>query len=152
MTRKQLQKLLDSLNYGSTYIADNFEIPPKGKTKGKVELFTLGEYATTEEVKQEYENKGLVPDLYAVIAYLKDNPDVLEEKEFIGVQLERNNYCMFDRWDVRRRVYCLRYVNDWYDNGWFAGVRKSSDTGKLGTRKAEDMTDKCKNKVEAIAP
>ena len=137
VNRKQtIGQAIDSLGYDTKYI--NSDVAKTLKNKGpktvEVEMFTLGKEATNEEVRQEYDKRGLVADPFATIALLKKQPALLEEKKYIVVQLEGNDYIAFGRW-LERYVYCRRLVSGWFGRWWFAGrkISKSLDSRSLGS-------------------
>lgn len=129
-----LQQKIKSLGFKYEYIDDEVadSIKSSGIT-GEVELFKLNRYATPAELQTEYEKRGLVPDFFAVIDWMKENPKELDEKKYIAVQQSDNSDLTFNRWDDGRRVSCGRDGHGWRVGWWFSGVRKLPlETGKLG--------------------
>lgn len=138
INRKQtIKQVIDSLKFEYQYINPDVRVPNQGAEEIKsidIEFFNLGKYATNQEVIDEYQKRGLEPDVFAVIQYLKENPKELEEKKWIAVKLGREDYLTFNRdFFDERHVNCNR-INSFWDGGWwFTGVRKSLDTRELGT-------------------
>lgn len=126
INRKQtIQQAVDSLKYESVYINPDVKIPNIGPKDIELEFFTLGKDATNDEIRAEYEKRGMVPDFFATIAYLKEHPEVLEEKKYIGIQLEGNCCAIFRRWDGRRSVRVRQRGSGWGGHWWFPCRRKS---------------------------
>ncbi len=133
INRKQtLKQAISSLGY-KEYLNDKVveSIKNTGNKNVEVEFFTLSKYVTIQKVLDEYKKRGLIPDPFAVIQYLKENPEFLDKKRYIGVQLTDNRFVTFHRLLGERDVNCGRSDHDWLDLWWFAGVRKSG-TEKLG--------------------
>lgn len=138
-----IKQLLNKLPFENKYL--NEEVVKNLKNEGpeevEMEFFQLAKYAINSEVLEEFKKRNLIPDAGALITYVLDNPKILEEKKYIGVQLEDNNYLTFDRWRGRRGVRCDRDGNGWYDGWVFGGVRKSSDPVTLGTSAVLEFLD-----------
>lgn len=134
INRKQtLKQALKKLGYNQ-YINSDVEVPLVGDKKVEVELFTLGKYASQEEIKQEYQKRNLVADPLAIITLLIKHPKILlEEKRKIGIPLEGNDYMTFGLWDGGRCVSVDRFDDGWGDDCWFGGSRKFLDTKVLDT-------------------
>lgn len=123
-----IKELIDKLGY-KQYLNEEVvkTLKNTGPKIGEIEFFKLNKTTTVSEVEKEYQTRNLVPDLGAVLACLIENPKMLDEKNWIGVQMEDNCFATFDRWDGERRVNVLRYDDRWDGNYWFAGRRKSSE-------------------------
>jgi hypothetical protein len=123
--KKSIEQLIKKLGY-KEYIDENIlkTLKNKGPKEGEIEFFTLGKYVSNTELLKEYETRGLTPDLGATITYLIENPQVLDEKKYIGIQLEDNSFAAFFRWDDGRYVYVRRIGHVWFDFWWFIGVKK----------------------------
>lgn len=120
-----------------------------------VEFFTLGRTVTNDEVLDEYKRRGLVPDVLAVIAYLKENPKFLDKKKYIGIQLNEDNHVTFYHGDGVRGVLVGRGDVVWNDSWLFGGVRKSLDTRTLdpfdiGLLKRIKALEEWRTKIEKI--
>lgn len=132
--KSTIKELLKILNYkewlDQSVLAT---LKNEGEKEVELEFFKLDKYVSISELQKEYESRNLSPDLGATIQYLIKNPKVLDEKKYIGVQMEDNKYATFSRHVDERGVYVYQNVYDWRGGWWFAGVRKSSETKALGT-------------------
>lgn len=101
-----------------------------------LEFFTLDKYVTESELDKEYESRGLAPaSPFDLCTYDLANPDKMDEMQYVATQWKDGanwNYAAFRRWDGERRVCVYRGGCRWRVHWWFAGVRKSSDTGPSG--------------------
>lgn len=133
-TKMTLEQQIKTLGFEDNYIdLDVVKEIKDPKTKGEIEFFQMGKTATNQEVLNEYEKRGLIPDPFVFIKYLKKNPKILDEKKYIGIQLENSIYVAFDGWDGERRVGRGRSDGGWGGGWWFAGRRpRKSSTWKLG--------------------
>lgn len=135
-TAKQALRGLGYKKYVKESVVKTFK--NEGKVNCEIELFYLGKYATNKEVEQEYKKRDLVPDFYATVAFLKKNPEILEEKKCIGVNYSDNKFANFRHWVS---FICCKVVVDSCDAGWdgrwwFAGLRKS-DLSSIETKPSE---------------
>ena len=128
--KKTIKKLISELGY-TKYINNAVleTLKNEGDTEVEVEFFKVGKYISLPELIKEYKKRGIVPDIGAVIQYLKENPETLDDKKWIAVQLEDNSCVFFDRWSGERGVDVDRSGYGWRDYWWFGGVRKSSALG-----------------------
>lgn len=134
---RELINELESKGFKKWYINDEVldSLENKGPKTGEVEFFNLGKYATNSEVIQEYEKKGLEPDIGAVLTHLISKPSEVDDK-WIAVQMPDNSYVyVFRGSGVVRVVFVHRFDRGWGDGWWFAGRRKSS---KLETKTSLD--------------
>ena len=143
---------IKSLGYDNEYINEKVakSIKPS-KIKGTIEFFKLDRIVSTSELIEEYEKHGLVPDAFAFIDYLKENSEILDEKEYIALQYPDNSYLRFNRWDGERYVYCSRFDHYWSGFWWFSGVRKSGtrNRGALDS-KAIRLLDDLEKQVDEM--
>lgn len=122
-----IKELIKKLGY-KEYLNEDVlaELKNEGEKNVDVEFFKLGKYISPSDLLKEYETRKLIPDVGAVVTYLIENPNVLDEKEWIGVQLADNAFAAFDRWGGGRKVYVYRDDRDWNDYWWFSGAKKQS--------------------------
>lgn len=102
---------------------------PRGKgDEVEVYFFNVGRYVSDDEAENEFDLRGLKPaDPYALaavneadLAFADGHPNATHWKDANGKWC----YAVFDRWDGERHVHVSRYGDDWFDDWWFAGVRK----------------------------
>lgn len=101
---------------------------PKGEgDEVEVTFFKLGRYVSDADLAKEYEARGLKPDQYAQAAVNEADPGFADEHPN-GSHWQRTdggyNFLAFGRWHDERGVHCRRDDLDWFDDWWFAGVRK----------------------------
>lgn len=120
------KEFLKSLPY-KLYVDDEVveTMPMDG---GVCEFFRLDKYLSDNELQNEYENRGLVPA--SVFALLSTPQGKLDKMRYVGTHWKDSKgkwcFCTFRRWDDgERSVIVDRNDNDWDDDWWFAGVRKS---------------------------
>lgn len=131
INRKQsIQKMLEATNRIQYIEKDVLATFPKYKTKTvELEFFKLDKYITCQELQDEFDKRGLIPDPQALLQLAVDNQGFLDEEKYVVTQWKDNDgkwcYTAFTRWDDERDVFVSRRGNGWYDDWWFAGVRKS---------------------------
>src|SRR5258708_16975952 len=84
-----------------------------------MEFFKPSKYLTNQEVLEEYKSRNLEPDLGALIKLLTQQPELLEEKIYIGIQLKDNIFAYFYRSGAVRCLDVYRYADVWYGSNLF---------------------------------
>lgn len=115
---------------------------PTGKIVDDIQFFTLGKYVTDEELDKEYESRGLEP---ATIDCLNNFDskyrNVLDEKKYVATHWKDANgkwcYATFNRWFGKPMVNVYRNDDGWFDDWWFASVRKT-DSNKSDTQPSSE--------------
>lgn len=132
VNRKQtLKEAIDSLGYEYVCISPDVKVENKGEEDVEIELVNFGKNMTNEGLRTEFKSRGLESDLFATIQYLKENPDVLKEKKYIGVLLDGSFFAAFRWWLDGRDVSVDQFDNCWGDGWFFPLVRKSLKSKKL---------------------
>lgn len=148
--KKTIKELLDQLGY-KQYINESVlkTIKNEGEKEVEVEFFNLGKYATNLEVLEEYKKRNLVPDVGALITYLIENPQMLDKKYYIGVEMENNVFVSFLRWGDEHGVSVGQSDRGWRDEAWVGGRRKSStlETSELSETLPLVLCPKCKQEI-----
>lgn len=87
--------------------------------KGKLEYFTLGRFASTQEVADEYKKRGLVPAHPLALAAVAE-----KDGRFLATQWHSDGWCcaVFGRWGGGREASVNRFGLDWRGRWLFAGV------------------------------
>ena len=94
-----------------------------------VEFFKLGYGSSPDELAQEYEERGITPDPYAVCQANTDDPAFADSHPNAVQWRDANGnlcYAAFGRDGGERHVSVRRDGDDWGDGWWFGGVRKLS--------------------------
>lgn len=119
------QEALDStkrIQYVNQEVLGN--MPPG--TGSEVTFFKLNGYATAKEIDTEYNTRGLIASPVDVCAFDVENPEKMDEMEYVGTQWKdgSGNWCFaaFLRFRGERSVYVDRNYDGWNDRWWFAGV------------------------------
>ena len=103
------------------------EMPREGLAEDRVGFFDLDYDATPDQLDQEYERRGMKPDLYAVAQAMADDPAFADERP-VAVQWRdakgRACYAIFRRWSGKRRVGVGRFDGRWPRGFRFGGARK----------------------------
>ena len=101
---------------------------PRGEgNEGETVFFKLDRWVSDDELKKEYELRGLIPEVPYTLAainaadpaFADNHPSVTHWRDAGG----RWCYVAFRRWHDERRVYVRRYDGQWHDSWWFAGRR-----------------------------
>lgn len=105
------------------------ETMPRGEgEQTEVVFFTLGRYISDDDLKKEYEKRGIKPaDPYSLAAINRDDPAFADAKPNCTHWKDGDGkwcYAAFSRWHGGRRVDVIRNDRDWYGTWWFAGLRK----------------------------
>lgn len=115
------------------YVTDSVvgTMPRGDGEEAEVHFFNLGRYVNDLELDKEYELRGLKPaDPYSLAAVNEDDSAFADEHPNGTHWKDANGkwcYAAFSRWRDERRVlvaHVRRYDRDWYDDWWFAGLRK----------------------------
>lgn len=93
-------------------------------------FFKVGRWLTVQELDAEYTLRNLdAADPFSLAAvneadpaFAEERPNATQWKDAQG----KHCYATFRRWDDKRSVHVYRYGSDWYDDWWFAGLRKSA--------------------------
>lgn len=121
------QQVLDATGRNQYTDRGAVETMPKGEGKEvDVYFFNLGRYVSDDELEEEYELRGLVPDPYAQAAVNEANPAFSDEYPN-GCHWKYDgkwHFATFDGWPVVRHVHVRRYDAAWRGYWWFCGVRK----------------------------
>ena len=122
------QQMLDATDRTQHTTASVVASMPRGSGEEvDVYFFRLGRFVTDDELAQEYEHRGLVPDQYAQ-GQVNKKDSVFADKYPNGSHWKDadGNWCYFAfrRWYVRRVVHVRRRGGVWGGAWWFAGVRK----------------------------
>ncbi|HEX9503590.1 MAG TPA: hypothetical protein VF974_04700 [Patescibacteria group bacterium] len=143
-----IKQLLSKLPFENKYINDEVveNLKNEGPEEVDMELFKPGKYLTNQEVLEEYKSRNLEPDLGALIKLLTQQPELLEEKIYIGIQLKDNIFAYFYRSGGVRCVDVYRYADVWYGSSWFGGRKLDSKT--LGSSALELLDSIEKNLKE----
>lgn len=102
---------------------------PRGEgSEEEIILFKVGCDLTDEELKQEYELRGLVPaSPFGLAALNESDPAFADDHPNATVWIDSEGkwcYAAFYRWDDDRSVNVYRGDDDWGDGWFFAGLRK----------------------------
>src|SRR5258708_20038975 len=94
-----IKQLLSKLPFENKYINDEVveNLKNEGPEEVDMELFKPSKYLTNQEVLEEYKSRNLEPDLGALIKLLTQQPELLEEKNYLGIQLRDNVFAYFCR-------------------------------------------------------
>lgn len=125
------QELIDSLKI-KKYVDEDVVSSMPRSVNGMldIEIFKIGKSVTNDELENEFSKRGLKAiDPYSLALFYKDNFD---KYDFLGSHWKDENdewcYIAFYRlYDDGRYVRVYRYDRGWFDDWWFAGVRKSSE-------------------------
>lgn len=125
--KKTPQQMLDATKRTQYVDKDAVETMPQDESEEKLEFFTLGKYISDDELEKEYASRGLIPAFPYDL--LKADQDILDEKKYAATHWKDANgkwcYLACYRWrGGERNVSVDRREYDWYDDWWFAGVRK----------------------------
>lgn len=133
-----LSKTIKDLKFdyvNSDITAEHF---PKEPIRGEMVIKHFDRELGSDEVIAELAKEDLVPaNLYELLAYAKEDWNgqdfiVALGSSWVVSRGYRHVPCL-DYWDAGRRL-CLDFWRDgWYGTYRFAAVRKSLDTGTLGT-------------------
>lgn len=142
-----LQKLIDKYDY--KYIHPDFKIGKPSKELPEIEFVYFGKYLSDAEVKEQMGQKGF--DLVSfedLLVYLDKNPQILDEKKYIGSVLPDDLFIAFFGWRGERYVDVDRHSGGWGDGWRFAGIKKQMTNGngedlkkKIIGRKETDKND-----------
>ena len=128
-----IKQLLNKLPFENKYLNDKVvkSLKNEGPEEVEMEFFKPSKYLTNQEVLEEYKSRNLEPDLGALIKLLTQQPELLEEKNYLGIQLRDNVFAYFCRRGGGRCVCVGRVAVGWSGRSWFGG--RKLDSGKLGT-------------------
>src|SRR5258708_880592 len=143
-----IKQLLNKLPFENKYLNDKVvkSLKNEGPEEVEMEFFKPSKYLTNQEVLEEYKSRNLEPDLGALIKLLTQQPELLEEKIYIGIQLKDNIFASFFRLGDVRWVGVDRDASDWSVSDWFGGRKLDSKT--LGSSALELLDSIEKNLKE----
>ncbi len=141
---KTLQQLLNESGFIQYINKEVVNSAPKLKLKkgAKIYFFKLDKYYTDDELKEEYEKRGLIPcDAYMLAKQAKD---FISEKKYLFTHWkdQDNKWCFaaFGEWDGGgRRVSVDSYGSRWFDHWWASGVRKSFALGNKPSSETQSL-------------
>lgn len=138
--KTNLKKLIQSTKR-TLYVDDVVLATAPAKIEGELEFFTLGRYVSDDELQQEYDMRGLIP---ADIQTLIEHDSEVDEKKYVGTHWKNKDgkWCFvgFFRYDSGRYVSVRRFDDDWSDDWWFAGFRKSDLSTIVTPSSSETLT------------
>lgn len=151
-----IKQLLNRLPFENKYFNDEIvcSLKNEGPEEVEIEFFKLNKFASNQEVLDEFEKRRLVADAGALITLMLEQPDVLKEKKYIGLQLKDDTFLAFEVWAGERIVYCSRFDGGWRGGWVFGGVRKSLDSKSLDSsilgllEEIEKLVKEVKSKIK----
>jgi len=121
------EKIIDDTGFNQRDI--DYEVlhtmPDSEHNEVHVHFFKVGRRLTFDDLKKEYELRGLVPNPRAQAAVNERDPSFVDEHPN-GSQWGDKCFLTFYRWiDDELNVRCDRdNGGGWHEDWWFAGVRK----------------------------
>lgn len=114
------------------YVTDSVvaKMPNGEGEEMEVIFFNLGRFVSDNDLDKEYELRGLIPaDPFTLAAVNEADPAFADERPNGTHWKDKDDqwcFAAFYRFLVERRVHVRRDGDDWDDDWWFAGVRKST--------------------------
>mgnify|MGYP001568639575 CR=1 FL=1 len=144
---KTLKQLLEATGRDLYIDWEIAKTSPKNQ-KGQIEFFHIGKDVSVQELKKEYEKRGLEPAGIDILAkYDLENREEMDKMEFVGTQWGDNSYATFYRWRDGRGVLVGRSDRGWGRSDRFGGVRKSFVLESLDLEKALEIVKKAGYKI-----
>lgn len=119
MTKLSPLEILEKTGYSIYAYEAVLKNAPVGEDQ-EVKCFTIGRTVTTEELKEEYEIRGLEP------ANINSLVKIIDKYKLIATIWDDNGQCYvaFNRWRDERLVIVHRNDHNWHKSWWFCGTKK----------------------------
>lgn len=124
------QQMLDATGRNQYTNREVLQAMPRGEGDEKeIVFFQVGKEISDDDLEKEFELRGLKPaHPYSLAEVNQDDPAFADSRPNCTHWKDENGkwcYIAFNRWGVGARdVDVHRNDNGWYDDWWFAGVRK----------------------------
>lgn len=130
--KSTLKQLIKEINPEYQYFYPDFKDSKEEIEDVDLEFVKLDKWMTNEEIFKLAEEKGLeLATFHELANAVKNDPSFFDKLVF--TLRDKNEFATFRRGVAERCVYVGRSDFGWNGGWWFAGRRKSSGSGKLGS-------------------